>query len=58
MFRKIKLDEKTKEKLDNSFETSEIISDPKAMREISEGLEAYNTGKGKTLAQLKKELGV
>lgn len=39
-------------------ETLEIISDPDAMREIADGIEAYNAGKGKTLAQLRKDLGV
>ena len=39
-------------------ETLEIISDTEAMREIAEGIEAYNAGKGKTLYQLRKELGV
>ena len=42
---------------ENLVETLEIISDPEAMREIAEGIEAYKAGKGKTLAQLKKELG-
>jgi hypothetical protein len=40
------------------IETLEIISDPDAMREIAEGLEAYESGKGKTLKQLRKEMGV
>ena len=40
------------------IETLEIISDPQAMREIAEGLEAYEAVKGKTLKQLRKELGV
>ncbi len=39
-------------------ETLEIISDPKAMREIAESLEDYEAGKGKTLKHLRKELGV
>ena len=39
-------------------ETLEIISDPEAMREIAEGIESYQSGKGKTLAQFRKELGV
>jgi hypothetical protein len=39
-------------------ETLEVISDPEAMREIAEGLEAYESGKGKTLKQLRKELKV
>ncbi len=43
---------------ENLVETLEIISDPEAMREIAEGIEAYNAGKGKTLTQLRKELGV
>ncbi len=44
---------KTKEQI---TETQEILSDPQAMREIAEAIEAYQVGKGKTLAQLKKEL--
>jgi hypothetical protein len=39
-------------------ETLEIISDPEAMREIAEGLEAYESGKGKSLKKLREELGV
>ncbi len=39
-------------------ETLEVISDPETMREIAEGIEAYNSGKGKSLSQLKKELEV
>ncbi len=39
-------------------ETIEIISDPETMREIVEGVEAYEKGKGKTLKQLREELGV
>lgn len=39
-------------------ETLEVVSDPKAMREIAEGMEAYNSHKGKSLTQLKKELGI
>ena len=39
-------------------ETLEVISDPEAMREIAESLEAYEAGKGKSLKQLRKELGV
>lgn len=39
-------------------ETLEIISDPEAMREIAEALEDYEAGRGKTLKQLRKELGV
>lgn len=37
-------------------ETLEIISNPNAMRDIAEGIEAYELGKGKTLKQLRKEL--
>ena len=39
-------------------ETLEIISDPKAMREIAEALEDYEAGKGKSLKKLREELGV
>jgi len=38
-------------------ETLEIISSPETMREIAEALEAYGSGKGKLLRQLRKELG-
>ncbi len=40
------------------IETIEIISDPEAMREIAEGIEAYEKGKGKSIKKLRKELGV
>lgn len=40
------------------IETLEVISDPKTMREIAEGIEEYEFGKGKTLKQLRGELGV
>ena len=40
------------------IETLEIISDPDEMREIAEGIEAYRAGKGKTLKQLREEIGV
>ena len=43
---------------DNLVETLEIVSNPQEMREIAEGVEAYRVGKGKTLTQLRKELGV
>ncbi len=46
------------DKEEDLVETLEIISDPEAMREIAEGIEDYNKGKGKTLAQLEKELGI
>ena len=40
-------------------ETLEIVSNPTTMREIAEALETYETGrKGKSLKQLRKELGV
>ncbi len=37
-------------------ETLEILSSPETMREIAEALEAYGSGKGKSLKQLRKEL--
>jgi len=40
------------------IETLEIVSDPEAMREIAEGIEDYESGKGKTLGKLREELGV
>tara|TARA_B100000315_G_C14164974_1_gene401812 strand:- start:268 stop:441 length:174 start_codon:yes stop_codon:yes gene_type:complete len=39
-------------------ETLEIVSDPKLMNEIAEGIEAYESGKGKNVKQLRKELGL
>jgi lipopolysaccharide biosynthesis regulator YciM len=39
-------------------ETLEVMSDPDAMREIAEGIEDFNSGKGKNLKELRKELGV
>lgn len=41
-----------------SIETLEIISDPVAIKEIAEALKTYEAGKGKSLKQLRKELGV
>lgn len=40
------------------IETIEIISDVRAMKEIEEAIKAYNSGKGKTLEQLRRELGL
>ncbi|MEK6933981.1 MAG: antitoxin VapB family protein [Nanoarchaeota archaeon] len=45
-------------KREQLVETLEVISDPETMREIAESLEAYELGKGKSLKQLRKELGV
>lgn len=39
-------------------ETLEIMSDPEMMRDIAEGIEEYEAGKGTTLKQFRKELGV
>lgn len=39
-------------------ETLEIVSTPALMREIAQALEAYESGKGKSLKELRKELGV
>ncbi|PIN93995.1 hypothetical protein COU54_00785 [Candidatus Pacearchaeota archaeon CG10_big_fil_rev_8_21_14_0_10_31_24] len=43
---------------DNLIETLEVISDPNTMREIAKGIESYESGKGKSIKQLRKELGV
>ena len=45
-------------KREQLVETLEVISDPETMREIAESLDAYELGKGKSLKQLRKELGV
>ena len=37
-------------------ETIEIISDPKLMREIAEGIEQYNKGNYRPLREIEKEL--
>ena len=42
---------------ENLVETLEILSNPAEMRDIAEAIEAYESGKGKTLKQLRKELG-
>ena len=39
-------------------ETLEVISNPQVMREIAEGMEEFQAGRGKTLKQIRKELGV
>jgi len=39
-------------------ETLEILSSPATMREIAEALEEYESGKSKSLKQLRKDLGV
>lgn len=39
-------------------ETIEVLSDPEALREIAEALEAHRQKEGKPLKQLRKELGV
>ncbi len=38
------------------IETLAVISDPHAMKEIAEGMEAYELGKGKSSKQLRREL--
>lgn len=38
-------------------ETLEIVSDPDAMRELAEAMEDYEASRGKSLKQLRKELG-
>jgi len=39
------------------IETIDILSDPETMRDIAKGIEDYNKGRFKTLAQVRKELG-
>ncbi|MDO8563466.1 MAG: antitoxin VapB family protein [Nanoarchaeota archaeon] len=39
-------------------ETLEIMSDPEMMRGIAEGIEEYKAGRGTSLKQFRKELGV
>lgn len=41
---------------DSLIETIEILSDPQTMRDIAKGVEDYNQGRFKTLAQVRKEL--
>lgn len=43
---------------ENIVETLEILSEPEMMREIASGIEAYESGKGKTIRQLREELGL
>jgi len=40
------------------IETIEILSDPETMRDIANGLEEYEKGKGIEFSKLKKELGL
>ena len=42
---------------DSLVETIEILSDPETMRDIANGIEDYNKGRVKTLAQVRKDLG-
>lgn len=37
-------------------ETIGVLSDPEAMRELARGIEDYNKGRVKTLAQVRREL--
>ena len=39
------------------IETLEVLSSPETMREIAEAIEDYESGKGKSLKQFRKELG-
>lgn len=41
---------------DSLIETIEILSDPETMRGIAKGIDDYNKGRFKTLAQVRKEL--
>lgn len=40
------------------METIEVLSNPVLMRSIAKGIEDYNKGRIKTLAQVKRELSV
>ena len=40
------------------IETIEVLSDPETMRDIAKALEDYGQGKGKTLNQIEKEIGI
>ena len=42
---------------DELVETLEILSNPETMRDIAQAIEDYESGKGKSLKQLRKELG-
>jgi len=48
----------SKEDKGSLTETIEILSDPETMRDIAKGLEDYEKGKGTTLKEFKKELGL
>ena len=48
----------TKQQEESVQETLEIMSDPEAMREIAEALDSFKAGKGKSLEQIEKELGI
>jgi len=39
-------------------ETIEILSDPETLREIAEGIQEFEQGKGKTLEEVEKKLGI
>ena len=39
------------------IETLEIVSDHETMKEIAEGIEDYESGKGKTLGKLREDIG-
>ena len=54
------INSKKQENMDNEnlTETLEVLSDTAAMREIAEALESYDQRKGKSLKQLRKELGI
>ncbi len=43
-------------KKESLIDTIELLSDPEAMREIARGIEDYNKGRVKTLAQVRKEI--
>lgn len=43
---------------ENLIETIEVLSDPKTMREIAEGIEDYKKGRTITLQEAEKELGI
>ena len=42
---------------DELVETLEILSNPETMRDIAKAIEDYESGRGKSVKQLRKELG-
>ncbi|MBU0760395.1 MAG: hypothetical protein KJ600_02715 [Nanoarchaeota archaeon] len=54
----IKFAKYSKEDRESLTETVEILSDAQTMRDIAQALEEYEKGKGTTLAEFKKEIGL